>query len=227
MNGDMMAAVLGEDTNIHDYFEALPLNLKLHNQCVAGMTELLVSSALQEGLEYGLVLPDTPARIRSAVSYHDIGLALIPECLLNKTEQLYSAEMKVMQRHTLYGAKILDSYRKHNNYPADQESIWRIAAETALSHHERWDGRGYPYGQMATAIPITARATAVADAYDSIIRGSPYCMALPHEYAILEITENSGTQFDPFFVKIFIKFAWELKVLCENVNSNAEYTGIL
>lgn len=211
MREEMLAAVKDDEIDIHRFFDALSENTRRHCRCVAELTETLLLFAGRDGfLDEEEFLPFPPEQIRRAVLYHDIGMSMIPERILNKTEELTAPERQVIQRHTTYGAKLLDKFRTGNNYPPEEGPCWQLAAEVANTHHERWDGRGYPYGMIATAIPVVSRAAALADSYDAIVSGSPCRMALPHEYALLEIATNAGTQFDPDLAELFTRHEEEL-----------------
>lgn len=203
MREEMIAAVKDEEIDIRRFYNALPEHIKTHSIHVAKLTERLLYWAVQEGICEDEPLTQPLSQIRRAVLYHDIGMALIPERLIEKTEELTGAERRVVQRHAGYGAKLLDKYRTAHKYPPKEEPVWLLAAEIAGAHHERWDGRGYPFGLLATACPIITRAAAVMDSYDAIVSGSPFRMALPHEYALLEIVDNAGTQFDPELSEVF------------------------
>ena len=100
-----------------------------------------------------------------------------------------------MKQHTVIGAQIL----------SDSTSPWlKLAKEIALTHHERWDGRGYPHGLAGEAIPLTARIFSVCDVYDALTSPRPYKPAWPHEDAIAEIVLQTGAQFDPQVVAAFL-----------------------
>lgn len=124
---------------------------------------------------------------------HDIGKIAIDEYLLNKAGKLTDEEMKEVQKHAEIGYRILSSVN-------DMSEM----AEYVLSHHERWDGKGYPKGISKEEIPVQARIIAIADAYDAMTSERSYRKAMPKEKAIYEIKKNSGTQFDPSLTEIFL-----------------------
>lgn len=202
MHDPITSVIRGETDDIVSFFDTLPKDVRCHSESVASLSELLLSWALAD-------LPDEFERcpslscIRRAVLYHDVGLALIPSRLQEKEGDLTGAEYRVIQRHVLYGSHLLDNYRKAHAATPQEDSFWALATEIALSHHERWDGKGYPFEQLTTATPIIVRAVSIADAFDSIVRGAKYRMALPPEYAVLEIIQNAGRQFDPQLAAIF------------------------
>ena len=83
-----------------------------------------------------------------------------------------------------------------------------LIAEYILSHHERWDGKGYPQSIAGTDIPLLSRILAIADAYDAMTQDRPYRKAMTEEAAIAEIIKNAGTQFDPIIAKVFLEMAF-------------------
>lgn len=129
---------------------------------------------------------------------HDIGKIAIPNDILTKPGKLSPKEWKTMKQHSEIGYRIA---------AISPELV--IIADGILSHHEYWDGGGYPQGLEKTQIPLIARMIAIIDAYDVMIHGSCYHEALPKEEAIKEIRRLSGTQFDPNIVEIFIKMVTE------------------
>lgn len=130
-----------------------------------------------------------------AAPLHDIGKIAIPDAILSKPGKLSAEEMQVMREHVIIGARILER--------GDSELI-RAAELIALSHHERWDGTGYPDRLSGTDIPIEARVVAVADVFDALCSERPYKPAWPLAKARAEIERCSGTHFDPACVAAFL-----------------------
>lgn len=125
---------------------------------------------------------------------HDIGKVAIPDAILCKPGKLTPAEWEVMRRHAEYGRDAIQAAQKELG---ETGGFLRYAGEIAYSHHERWDGGGYPLGLAGDAIPLSARLMAVADVYDALISKRVYKDAFTHERAIAMIAEERGSHFDP------------------------------
>ena len=125
---------------------------------------------------------------------HDIGKIAIPDDILNKPGPLTEEQWTIMKRHPEIG------YRIARTSP-ELVSI----AEYILSHHERWDGKGYPRGLVGENIPLPARLLSVADAFDAMTSDRPYRKAMSAQQALAELERNAGTQFDPDVVAAFVE----------------------
>lgn len=129
-----------------------------------------------------------------AAPLHDTGKIAIPDAILNKPGRLDDAELEMMRRHAEIGAELL----------ADGESaLMRLAYEIALTHHEKWDGSGYPAGLAGSAIPLSGRIVAVADVFDALCSLRPYKRVWPLAEGRAEILRLSGSHFDPDCVRAF------------------------
>jgi putative two-component system response regulator len=129
--------------------------------------------------------------IRRAALLHDVGKIGIPDSILLKPGGLTASELEVIRSHTVIGARILSG---------GQSELVKIAERIALSHHERWDGAGYPSGLAGEAIPLEARIIAVADVLDALCHRRPYRPAWPMEKVLAQIARESGRHFDPAVV---------------------------
>ncbi len=125
---------------------------------------------------------------------HDVGKIHIPDVILKKKGPLTAEEYEIIKTHTLVGEKIL------GNKP-----FYKTAREIARSHHEAWDGSGYPDGLMGKTIPVSARIVTVVDVFDALIHVRPYKPAWPVEHAVAEMKGMSGKAFDPEISKIFFE----------------------
>jgi putative two-component system response regulator len=161
-------------------------NTQEHAQRV-GRTVALLASAI------GLSSEDVEVLLRAA-PLHDIGKIGVPDAILLKSAALTSEEFALMQMHTTIGAQILSG---------SEFAILQTAERIARSHHERWDGGGYPYGLRGDAIPLAGRLVALADVFDALVHERPYKPAWPLERAVEEIRSLRGTHFDPDVVAAF------------------------
>jgi putative two-component system response regulator len=132
---------------------------------------------------------------------HDIGKVGVSDRILLKPSKLTEQEFEEMKQHTVYGRDtILVAERKLGN-----TSFLRIAREIAYTHHERWDGSGYPEGLRGEEIPVPGRLMALVDTYDALTSKRVYKSQIPHEKAVQIIIEAKGTQFDPAVVDAFLE----------------------
>ena len=133
---------------------------------------------------------------------HDVGKVGVPDSILLKPGKLTPEEFIKMQNHVIHGLDILtDSALK-----LGPNSFLKIAQELAYTHHEKWDGSGYPQGLKGAVIPVSGRLMAVADVYDALITRRVYKPALSHHQAVDIIRDGRGTAFDPEIVDIFLQF---------------------
>jgi putative nucleotidyltransferase with HDIG domain len=134
--------------------------------------------------------------VSTAALLHDIGKIGVPDSILTKTGQLTAEEMRAMQEHTTLGSRIL----ANANAP-----LLRVSEIIALTHHEKWDGSGYPRGLRQDEIPLEGRIVAVADVFDALTSERCYKEAFPLEEAVKTIEADSGRHFDPKVVRAFLK----------------------
>ncbi|MBI1800945.1 MAG: response regulator [Chloroflexi bacterium] len=156
-------------------------------------TQRVARTAMLIARELSLPEPEVEL-IRRAAPLHDVGKIGIPDAILLKPARFSPAEREVMNTHTTIGAQILSGSR----FP-----LLQLAEEIALTHHERWDGRGYT-GLAGEAIPLTGQIVAVADVFDALTHARPYKEAWPLAASVAEIRNNSGTQFAPRVVQAFM-----------------------
>jgi putative two-component system response regulator len=140
------------------------------------------------------------ALLFQAAPLHDIGKATIPDAILQKPGRLTPEEFEVVKLHTLHGREAIDGMAAALGPAAAGNPLLRFAREITYSHHERFDGSGYPQGLAGDAIPVSARLLAVADVYDALISRRVYKPAFTHETAVELIRQGSGEHFDPDIV---------------------------
>jgi response regulator RpfG family c-di-GMP phosphodiesterase len=143
---------------------------------------------------------------------HDVGKIGIPDRVLQKPEALTAAEQRLMRTHTVLGEQVLSGVA----------FLHGEGLRVVRSHHERWDGGGYPDGTAGTEIPLSARVFAVADALDAITSDRPYRRARPWEQAGRELVQQSGRQFDPDVVDAFSASEPRLRLVYEELGGVAE-----
>jgi HD-GYP domain-containing protein (c-di-GMP phosphodiesterase class II) len=147
------------------------------------------------GAELGMP-PEQHLLLGQAAALHDVGKIGIPDGILLKPGRLTPEEFERMKAHTTVGAGILAG----RNFP-----LLEMAEEIAISHHERWDGSGYPAGTSGTSIPLVGRIVAVADVFDALTHARPYKEAWGVAEALSEIRRQSSAQFDPEVVDAFLQ----------------------
>ncbi|MFZ2161137.1 MAG: HD domain-containing phosphohydrolase [Sideroxyarcus sp.] len=143
---------------------------------------------------------------------HDIGKVGIPDAILLKQGKLTPEEFEIMKTHPLLGGNALAM--AESGLPTPNRFL-HIAREIANSHHEKWNGSGYPLGLTGKAIPISARLMALADVYDALISRRIYKEPFTHEEAVAHILQNKGTHFDPEVIEAFISIQDEFRQIAE------------
>jgi putative two-component system response regulator len=153
-------------------------------------------------------------QLRLAAPMHDIGKIGIPDAILNKPGRLDSDERQRMNQHAQIGYDIL--------HDQQHSPLTDLAAEIAVSHHERWDGSGYPNGLKGEDIPLSGRIVAICDVYDALRSSRPYKQAWSAERAQAYILENAGGHFDPHLVQVMSSLFVELEALQLSMADRAE-----
>lgn len=165
---------------------------EFHDEGAAGHLRRMavLTRLLAEGL--GLSAEDVDL-IGTAAPMHDVGKIGVPDRILMKPGPLDEAEWEIMRRHPELGEEIL----------CGQSRLMTVAREIALTHHERWDGGGYPRGVSGGRIPLSGRITAVADVFDALASRRPYKVAWTPEAALDYVLAGTGTRFDPECARVF------------------------
>ena len=176
-----------------DMLRRLALAAEYRDDNTREHTERVAALAARLGQRLGLSeLAIT--HLRHAAPLHDVGKIAIPDSILLKPGRLSNAEFEVVKTHAEAGARVLAD--------ADSELL-EVAENIARSHHERWDGTGYPDGRSGADIPLVGRLVHVADVFDILVNERPYKEAFSVEDAAAEIQGGAGTQFDPEVVEAF------------------------
>ncbi|RYE59950.1 MAG: HD domain-containing protein [Hyphomicrobiales bacterium] len=134
---------------------------------------------------------------------HDIGKIGVPDKILLKPGKLDPEEFEIMRGHAELGRRAIDAAEKQ----LGTSTFLAVAKEIAHTHHEKWNGSGYPQGLVGTAIPLSGRLMAIADVYDALVSGRAYKEPIPHAKAVRIIAAERGKHFDPALVDVFLKAA--------------------
>jgi len=173
--------------------ERLALAAEYRDDDTAQHTKRVGRTAALLARQLGLA-NDTIEHLRLAAPLHDVGKIGIPDAVWLKPGALSDHERKMLEQHTEIGGRILSGSRS---------PILRLAEQIARTHHERWDGSGYPAGLAGDAIPLAGRITAVADVFDVLAHPRPHKKAWPLGRAVQEIVDQAGRHFDPEVVAAF------------------------
>jgi putative two-component system response regulator len=134
---------------------------------------------------------------------HDVGKIAIADSILNKPDRLTPEEFEEIKKHTTIGVQIIERIEANTS----ESDFLKHAKIFAGTHHEKWDGTGYPAGLAGEEIPLQGRLMAIADVYDALASRRPYKTAFPHEKAAGIIRDGKGTHFDPILVDVFEQVA--------------------
>jgi len=179
--------------------ERLTRAIEMHDEETGRHVSRMASTAAFLGKQLGMDR-EGAALLRTAAPMHDVGKVATPDEILRKEGPLTPDERQEMQRHTTVGYEILNG---------SDSDLLRLAASVALTHHERWDGSGYPNGLKGEEIPIEGRIVAVADAFDAMLSNRSYRPALSVAEAVETLASERGTHFDPEIVDILLEHTEE------------------
>ncbi len=157
--------------------------------------------------------PDEVKSIRYAAPMHDVGKIGTPDHILLKSGKLTDQEFDLMKTHTTIGAKILGN---------SKAKILQVAEQIALSHHEKWNGKGYPRGLSGDKIPLVGRIVALADTFDALTSKRPYKEPYPVAIALEIIKKERGQHFDPDVVDVFLENIDEILEIKSEVGSTED-----
>lgn len=200
-------AIWGAVSSLVHRAETLDENASLHlkrlsESCRVVASVLSFNSVYSQSLTYDFI-----HMLQQACLLHDIGKSTVPDSILLKPGKLTREEFEEVKKHTANGAETIE--QTYPNLP--KGAILQMAIDIALSHHERWDGKGYPNGLKGDEIPLSAQIVAICDVYDALRNIRPYKPALTHEESMMELRRECGTQFNPALCDAFYHCAEEIR----------------
>jgi len=227
-NKRLMERIKGMNENLQNIVEERTRKIvKLQNSILKTMSNLVeyrdfVTGEHVERTQYGvnLLLEEIKKQnlfadiienwdnnlILQSVQLHDVGKIAISDLILNKPARLTEEEYEKMKEHAAFGFKIIERIEADSG----ESELLNHAKIFALTHHEKWDGTGYPGGLNGRNIPLQGRIMAIADVYDALISERPYKKAFTREEAVKIIVDGKGTQFDPALIDLFLNIYYKL-----------------
>jgi len=173
-----------------------------HIEQTAAFLKILLETMVKHGIYAEQMAGWDLDVLVSSSRLHDIGKIAVSDIILNKPGKLTADEYEKMKTHAIEGERILDDIIEESG---EDEGFLQNAKIFACSHHERWDGTGYPRGLQGTEIPLLGRIMAIPDVYDALVSDRPYKQAFTHERAAEIILQGKGNHFDPQIVDAFLK----------------------
>jgi HD-GYP domain-containing protein (c-di-GMP phosphodiesterase class II) len=169
--------------------------------------EAIARELKKENVFSDIITDDYLTGLSIAAPLHDIGKIVISDVIINKKGKLSKEEFEIMKTHTTEGKRLIEKILE--NLPEAKNLV--LAAEIAYTHHERWDGTGYPRGLKGEEIPLCGRIVAVADVFDALISRRSYKEAYSFDFSVDLIMNESGTHFDPRIAEAFFNIKNQLK----------------
>jgi putative two-component system response regulator len=174
-----------------------------HIERTRGYLEILLDAMIDQKLRVKEIEGWDRDFFLQSSQLHDVGKISIRDSILLKPGKLTPEEFEIMKQHVIFGVRIITEMEKDT----PESSFLAHAKILAGTHHEKWDGTGYPNGLKGEAIPLGGRLMAIADVYDALISVRPYKEPLTHEQAARIIVDGRGTQFDPELIDLFLSVA--------------------
>ena len=176
-----------------------------HSRRIQQYSRLLAEEMSKHPAFRAYLTPERVDLLSSLAPLHDIGKVGVPDHLLNKPGKLTPEEYLEMQKHPVYGLDVINNAQR--DVGAAEDQILAMAKDIVYTHHEWWDGKGYPRGIKGKAIPVAGRLVAVVDVYDAMTARRLYRQPVSHEEAVQLIVGGRGTHFDPDVVDAFVRIA--------------------
>jgi len=172
-------------------------------------TRLLIEAMLEDGVYVDQICDMDFDMFSSSARLHDVGKISITDSILNKPGKLTDEEFTIMKTHTTEGERIIRQIIARSQ----DEEFFHNAQLFAGYHHERWDGKGYPYGLAGEAIPLQGRVMSFVDVFDALLSERPYKKPFSHEESMQIIMDNAGTEFDPNIAEVFYRINDRLRMV--------------
>ncbi len=184
-----------------------------HIARTAKYVQLLTGDLMKTDKYKNYITNEYYTEIVKSAPLHDIGKVAIPDRILQKHGRFTDEEFEIMKKHCEFGADMIHKAMQKLNF----KSFLQIAEQLTMSHHEKWDGTGYPKGLAGEEIPLSARIMAVADVYDALRSERPYKKGFSHEKTCEIIISDSGKHFDPDIIESFIRLSDQFKKISEEL----------
>jgi len=184
-----------------DLVEGRDENTGGHVDRTSKYIQLLLDAMIERGVYEDEIRNLNKYSFVSSARLHDVGKIVISDVILNKPGKLTDEEFEIMKTHAIEGEQAIDSIASRT----DDVEFLENAKLFAGSHHERWDGRGYPRGLKGMEIPLHGRIMAIVDVYDALVSERPYKKPFDLDDAVKLIVDNAGTQFDPLIANVFFE----------------------
>ena len=188
-----------------------------HSRRTQRYARLLAEAALDAPGYRDYLTPERIDLMSSLAPLHDIGKVGIPDHILNKPGKLTPEELEEMRKHPVLGRDVI--LKAEQQAGIRDDVTLAMAKDIVYTHHERWDGTGYPQGLRGTEIPIPGRVMAVVDVYDATSTRTLYRPRSSHDEAVKVIIAGTGTHFDPAVVEAFVSVAALVKAVSQESNS--------
>jgi response regulator RpfG family c-di-GMP phosphodiesterase len=193
--------------------ETRDLETGRHSRRTQMYTKVLAGELARQREYKDYLSPDRIELLSSLAPLHDIGKVGVPDAVLNKPGALSPDELAEMRRHPIYGRDVI--VRAEREAGVKDDVILSMAKEIVYTHHEWWDGTGYPEGLVGQAIPIAGRVMALVDVYDACSTRTLYRPPLTHDDTVKFIVAAKGTHFDPAVVEAFITVAPMMRIVSQ------------
>jgi len=195
-----------------------------HIERARGYLAVLIDAMKKQGLFMDEVSKWNIKLVLQSAQLHDVGKIAVKDGILNKLGKLSNEEFEDIKRHAAFGGALIEKIIKNTN----ERAFLEYAKIFALTHHERWDGSGYPNGLKGEEIPLLGRLMAIADVYDALRSARPYKDPYPHEEAVKIIWEGRGRHFDPRLVDLFVSVSDEFAKIATALSEPAgELRGVV